>query len=215
MPEAIGIGADGRQKCSWCLGTTVYEAYHDDEWGVPIRDDRDLFAKLMLDGFQAGLSWSTILYKRDNFDRAFDGWDPEKIAAYTQDDIDRLLADPGIVRNKLKVNGAVKNARAYLQLQQDEGSFSDYLWSFVGGDTIVMRPTGLDDFRATSPESDAMSKALQKRGFTFVGSTIVYAFMQAVGMIDDHIAGCWRTGPESGVRSPELMVKRPGSRVDG
>jgi DNA-3-methyladenine glycosylase I len=215
MPEAIGIGADGRRKCGWCLGTTVYEAYHDDEWGVPIRDDRDLFAKLMLDGFQAGLSWSTILYKRDNFDRAFDGWDPEKIAAYTQDDIDRLLADPGIVRNKLKVNGAVKNARAYLRLVEEEGSFSDYLWSFVGGDTIVMRPTGLDDFRATSPESDAMSKALQKRGFTFVGSTIVYAFMQAVGMIDDHIAGCWRTGPESGVRSPELMVKRPGSRVDG
>jgi len=193
MPEAIGIGADGRQKCAWCLGTTTYEAYHDDEWGVPIRDDQDLFAKLMLDGFQAGLSWSTILYKRDNFDRAFDGWDPEKIAVYTQDDIDRLLADPGIVRNKLKVNGAVRNARAYLQLVEEEGSFSDYLWSFVGGDTLVMRPTGLDDFRATSPESDAMSKALQKRGFTFVGSTIVYAFMQAVGMIDDHIEGCWRT----------------------
>jgi len=192
MAEAIGIGVDGRPKCSWCLGTPVYEAYHDEEWGVPIRDNKDLFAKLMLDGFQAGLSWSTILNKRDNFDRAFHGWDPETIAAYTQDDIDRLMADPGIVRNRLKVNGAVKNARAYLQLEEEEGSFSDYLWSFVGGDTIVMRPTGMEDFRATSPESDAMSKALKQRGFTFVGSTICYAFMQAVGMIDDHIAGCWR-----------------------
>jgi DNA-3-methyladenine glycosylase I len=193
MADVIGIGVDGRPKCSWCLGTPVYEEYHDDEWGVLIRDDKDLFAKLMLDGFQAGLSWSTILYKRDNFDRAFDGWDPEKIAAYTQDDIDRLLADPGIVRNRLKVNGAVKNARAYLQLKDEEGSFSDYLWSFVGSDTIVMRPKSMEDIRATSPESDAMSKALKARGFTFVGSTIVYAFMQAVGMIDDHLEGCWRT----------------------
>ncbi len=192
MSDVIGIGIDGRAKCWWCLGSPAYEAYHDEKWGVPIRDDQDLFAKLMLDGFQAGLSWSTILNKWENFDRAFDGWDPEKIAVYTQDDIDRLMADPGIVRNRLKVNGAVKNARAYLQLQEDEGSFSDYLWSFVGGDTIVMRPTGQEDFRATSPESDAMSKALKKRGFTFVGSTICYAFMQAVGMIDDHVAGCWR-----------------------
>ena len=192
MSDVIGIGIDGRAKCWWCLGSPAYEAYHDEKWGVPIRDDQDLFAKLMLDGFQAGLSWSTILNKWENFDRAFDGWDPEKIAVYTQDDIDRLMADPGIVRNRLKVNGAVKNARAYLQLQEDEGSFSDYLWSFVGGDTIVMRPTGQEDFRATSPESDAMSKALKKRGFTFVGSTICYAFMQAVGMIDDHVPGCWR-----------------------
>lgn len=192
MAESIGIGADGRPKCAWCLGTRTYEAYHDDEWGVPIRDDRELFAKLMLDGFQAGLSWSTILHKRDNFERAFDGWDPVKIASYTQDDIDRLLADPGIVRNKLKINGAVKNARAYLLLQEEMGSFSDYLWAFVGGDTIVIRPRGAEDFRATSPESDAMSKALKARGFTFVGSTICYAFMQAVGMIDDHIQGCWR-----------------------
>jgi DNA-3-methyladenine glycosylase I len=197
MADAIGIGVDGRPKCSWCLGTPVYEAYHDEEWGVPIRDDKDLFAKLMLDGFQAGLSWSTILYKRDNFDRAFHGWDPKIIAAYTQDDIDRLMADPGIVRNRLKVNGAVKNARAYLQLEEEEGSFSDYLWSFVGGDPIVVRPTSMEDVRATSPESDAMSKALKLRGFTFVGSTICYAFMQAVGMIDDHIAGCWRVEPQA------------------
>ncbi len=194
MSEIIGIGVDGRAKCGWCLASPTYEAYHDEKWGVPIRDDQDLFAKLMLDGFQAGLSWSTILNKWDNFDRAFDGWDPEKIAVYTQDDIDRLMADPGIVRNRLKVNGAVKNARAYLQLQEEEGSFSDYLWSFVGGDTIVMRPTGQEEFRTTSPESDAMSKALKQRGFTFVGSTICYAFMQAAGLIDDHVIGCWRVG---------------------
>jgi DNA-3-methyladenine glycosylase I len=192
MTEGIGTGIDGRPKCAWCLSTPVYEAYHDDEWGVPIRDDRELFAKLMLDGFQAGLSWSTILHKRENFDRAFHGWDPEIIADYAQDDIDRLMADPGIVRNRLKVNGAVKNARAYLKLQEEEGSFSDYLWSFVGGDTIVVRPASMEEIRSTSPESDAMSKALKQRGFTFVGSTICYAFMQAVGMIDDHISGCWR-----------------------
>lgn len=193
MSEVIGIGADGRPKCAWCLATVTYEAYHDDEWGVPLRDDQELFAKLMLDGFQAGLSWSTILYKRDNFDRAFDGWNPEKIAAYTQNDIDRLLADPGIVRNRRKIAGAIENARAYLQLLEKEGSFSDFLWSFVGGETIVVRPTGRENLRATSPESDAMSKALKARGFTFVGSTIVYAFMQATGMIDDHLVGCWRT----------------------
>lgn len=193
MVEAIGIGGDGRPKCAWCLGTIVYEAYHDDEWGIPLRDDRELFAKLMLDGFQAGLSWSTILYKRDNFERAFDGWNPETIAAYTQTDIDRLLADPGIVRNRLKVAAAVRNARAYLRLMDEEGSFSDFLWAFVEGEPIVRRPSGREDFRATSPESDAMSKALKQRGFTFVGSTIVYAFMQATGMIDDHVLGCWRT----------------------
>lgn len=191
-PRPPRAPADARPRCRWASGDAAMAAYHDDEWGQPERDGRALWEKLMLDGFQAGLSWNTILNKRDNFDRAFDGWDPERIANYTQVDIDRLLADPGIVRNKLKVNGAVKNARAYLQLMEEEGSFSDYLWSFVGGDTIVMRPMGEDDFRATSPESDAMSKALQKRGFTFVGSTIVYAFMQAVGMVDDHIGGCWR-----------------------
>lgn len=193
MTEPLGLGLDGRPKCFWCLGTPTYEAYHDDEWGVPVRDDRELFAKLMLDGFQAGLSWSTILHKRENFDRAFDGWDPEAIAAYTQADIDRLLADPGIVRNRLKVHGAVKNAQAYLRFREDEGSFSDFLWSFVGGAPIIRRPRTAADYRATSPESDAMSKALKARGFTFVGSTIVYAFMQAVGMIDDHVEGCWRT----------------------
>ncbi len=190
---ALATGIDGRIKCSWCAGDELYERYHDDEWGYPIRDDQTMFGLLMLEGFQAGLSWITILRKRENFSRAFDNWNPETIAAYGPDDIARLMADAGIIRNRLKVEGAVKNARAYLRLQEEEGSFSDYLWSFVGGEPIVMRPKGMEDYRATSPESDAMSKALKKRGFTFVGSTICYAHMQSAGLIDDHIDGCWRT----------------------
>jgi DNA-3-methyladenine glycosylase I len=144
----------------------------------------------MLDGFQAGLSWITILRKRDNFDRAFDGWDPEKIARYGDEDIARLMADPGIVRNRLKVNGAVKNARAYLDIRDRGESFSDLLWSFVGGEPIVNHPLTMAEIPAVSPEAAAMSKDLRKRGFTFVGPTICYAFMQAVGMVDDHIVGC-------------------------
>ena len=190
----LKIGADGRPKCGWCAGDPLYEAYHDDEWGIPLRDDRALFRLLMLEGFQAGLAWITILRKRDHFDRAFDGWNPDVIAAYGPDKIAELLADPGIVRNRLKVEGAVKNARAYLQLQDESGSFSDFLWSFTGGEPRVPdpRPETLDLIPATTPESDAMSKALKKRGFTFVGSTICYAFMQSAGMVDDHLAGCWR-----------------------
>lgn len=177
-------------RCEWCGTDPLYVAYHDEEWGVPIRDDRDLFAKLMLDGFQAGLSWITILRKRDNFDRAFDGWDPERISRYEEHDIARLMADSGIVRNRLKVNGAVKNARAFLEIQARGESFSDLLWSFVGGEPIVNQPRSLEEIPATSPEAEAMSKDLRKRGFTFVGPTICYAFMQAVGMVDDHIVGC-------------------------
>lgn len=193
MAMDITTGIDGRPKCGWCAGDDLYERYHDDEWGVPIRDDRMLFRLLMLEGFQAGLSWITILRKRDNFDRAFDGWDPERLAAYGPDDIARLMDDAGIIRNRLKIEGAVKNAHAYLRTVAEEGSFSDYLWSFVGGEPLVMRPSGEQDFRATSPESDAMSRALKKRGFTFVGSTICYAFMQSAGLVDDHLVGCWRS----------------------
>ena len=193
MTTFIQSGLDGRPKCRWCAGDELYERYHDEEWGYPIRDDRKMFGLLMLEGFQAGLAWITILRKRDNFARAFDNWDPEKIAGYGPDDIARLMNDAGIIRNRLKVEGAVKNARAYLQLQDEAGSFSDYLWSFVGGEPIVMRPETEADYRATSPESDAMSKALKKRGFTFVGSTICYAHMQSAGLVDDHMAGCWRT----------------------
>ena len=182
-------------RCWWCVGDPVYEAYHDEEWGVPVRDDRALFERLMLEGFQAGLSWITILRRRDGFARAFEGWNPERIAAYGPDDIARLLADPGIIRNRLKVEGAVRNARAYLRLQETEGSFADYVWGFVGGEPLVRpRITSRSEVPVTTPESDALSKDLKRRGFTFVGSTICYAFMQSAGLVDDHAAGCWRAG---------------------
>ena len=192
MTTGTGPGADGRQRCAWCLGDDLYVAYHDQEWGRPIRDDARLFGLLMLEGFQAGLSWRTILHKRHHFEAAFDGWDAEKIAAYTDEDIARLLANPGIIRNRLKCAGAVRNARAYLALRDELGPFSDYLWAFVGGETIT-RPRARDysEVLATTPESDAMSKALRKRDFTFVGSTICYAFMQSAGLVDDHMAGCY------------------------
>ena len=191
--DATPLATDGKARCGWCLGDEVYIAYHDEEWGVPVHDDRELFERLMLEGFQAGLSWRTILAKRENFFRAFDGWDPEKIAAYGPDDLARLMADPGIVRNRLKVHGAVKNAQAFLRVVDEFGSFDRFIWQFTGGD-VLRRPRarGLGDVPATTPESDAMSKELKRRGFTFVGSAICYAFMQSVGMVDDHIAGCWR-----------------------
>jgi DNA-3-methyladenine glycosylase I len=148
----------------------------------------------MLEGFQAGLSWRTILYKREHFSRAFDGWDPEIIANYGPDKIAELLNDPGIVRNRLKVNGAVRNAQAYLRVVADESSFDKFIWSFVGGETLTStQPHALSDIPATTPESDAMSKELKRRGFTFVGSTICYAFMQSVGMVNDHVVGCFRS----------------------
>jgi len=192
MAHTIGLGVDGKPRCSWCLGDDLYTAYHDEEWGRPMRDDAQLFGLLMLEGFQAGLSWRTILHKRQHFHEAFHGWAPERIAAYTDADIARLMANPGIVRNRLKCEGAVRNARAYLRLQDEIGSFSDHLWSFVGGEPIRRsRTTDWTELPATTPESDAMSKDLRKRGFTFVGSTICYAFMQAAGMADDHMVGCY------------------------
>jgi len=177
-------------RCSWAGDDPLYIAYHDTEWGVPVHDELELFDRLMLEGFQAGLSWITILRKREAFHRAFDGWDPERIAAYGEVDIARLLADPGIVRNRLKIHGAVRNARAYLAMRDDGESFSEFLWSFVGGTPIVNHPVQLGDIPPSSPEAEAMSKALKKRGFTFVGPTICYAFMQSAGLVDDHIVGC-------------------------
>ena len=177
-------------RCEWAGSDPLYITYHDTEWGVPVYDDRELWERLMLEGFQAGLSWITILHKRENFARAFDGWDPEIIANYGDEDIARLLADPGIIRNRLKVNGAVKNARAYLAMRDTGESFSDYLWSFVGGSPIVNSPEKLGDVPALTPEATAMSKDLKKRGFTFVGPTICYAFMQSAGLVDDHVVGC-------------------------
>ncbi|HYI14566.1 MAG TPA: DNA-3-methyladenine glycosylase I [Thermomicrobiales bacterium] len=181
-------------RCEWAGTDPLMVAYHDEEWGVPVYDDGALFERLMLECNQAGLSWSTILKKRETFRAAYDGWDAATIANYGDDDIARLLENPAIIRNRAKVNAAIGNAGAVLELQA-EGGFSNYVWSFVGGKPLVRdwQPAGHAGFVATTPESDAMSKALKKRGFKFVGSTICYAFMQSVGMVNDHDAGCFRS----------------------
>ena len=187
----MGTAPAPRFPTCWGMLDALYARYHDEEWGVPCHDDAELFERLMLEGFQAGLSWSTILNKRENFRRAFDGWDPVRIASYGPGDIERLLGDAGIVRNRLKCEGAVKNARAYLAAQAEFGTFDAYIWSFVGSGSLALAaPLAMSDVPATTAESEAMSKALRKRGFTFVGSTICYAFMQSVGMVNDHLLGC-------------------------
>jgi DNA-3-methyladenine glycosylase I len=178
------------KRCSWCLGSPEYIAYHDGEWGKPVHDDRVFFEFLTLEGAQAGLSWSTILAKRKNYRRLFADFDPGKVARFTPAKVEKLLHDPGIVRNRLKVEGTVKNAKAFLAVQKEFGSFDQYVWRFVGGKPKVNRPTALKGVPASTPESDALSKDLKKRGFTFVGSTIMYAFMQATGLVDDHVVGC-------------------------
>ena len=190
--KAAYVPPDDRPRCTWCLSSDLYVRYHDEEWGVPEHDDQKLFAKLILDGAQAGLSWITILKKRDNYYRAFDDFNAEKMARYSDKKIAALLADPGIVRNRLKVNAAVINARAYLKLRQEVGSFDEFLWQFTGGKTKRNAWKSLKELPTRTPESDAMSKALQQRGFKFVGSTICYAFMQAVGMVNDHRVDCFR-----------------------
>lgn len=180
-------------RCWWAGADPLMVAYHDEEWGTPCHDDRELFERLMLECFQAGLSWSTILKKREHFRRAFDNWDVERIAAYTEPDFQRLLADPGIVRNRLKVYGAARNARAFLEVQAQAGSFDTWLWNWVDG-VPVRKPGGWtpETLPASTPLSDAISKELKRRGFTFVGTTIVYAFLQSVGVVDDHLPGCFR-----------------------
>ena len=183
---------DNLTRCPWCGNDPLYTRYHDEEWGVPVYEDRLLFAKLILDGAQAGLSWITILRKRERYWEVFDGFDPEKMAAYDEKKIETLMADPGIIRNRQKINAAVKNARAYLRLQEELGSFSDFLWRFVSGKPIDNALQSEADYAAISPESEAMAKALKKRGFSFVGPTICYAFMQAVGMVNDHLTSCFR-----------------------
>jgi DNA-3-methyladenine glycosylase I len=181
------------QRCAWVPpDDPLYVAYHDLEWGVPIHDDGQLFEFLVLEGFQAGLSWRTILYKRENFRQAFDQFDPLKIATYGEDKIAELLANPGIVRNRLKVQATVTNARAFLAVQKEFGSFDAYIWQFTGGKTLKNAWASLADLPAKTPESDAMSKDLLKRGFRFVGSTICYAHMQATGMVNDHTLDCFR-----------------------
>ena len=181
-------------RCGWAGSDPLYIAYHDHEWGVPLRDDRALFEMLILEGFQAGLSWITILRKRDNFRRAFDGFEPATVAAYDDHKIASLLADPGIVRNRAKIEGAVGSARAYLELMAGPGGASGFLWQFVDGKPIVNSPRSLAEIPPETPEARAMSKELKRRGFKFCGPTICYAFMQAVGMVDDHVIDCFRHG---------------------
>ena len=178
-------------RCSWPK-SELDIAYHDEEWGVPVHDDRLLFEFLILEGAQAGLSWSTILKKRQNYRRAFNNFDARKVARYDARRIKKLLGDPGIVRNRLKIKAAVQNAKAFLEVQKEFGSFDKYVWSFVGGKPKTNRRKGMKDIPAKTPESDAMSRNLLKRGFKFVGSTICYAFMQAVGMVNDHATDCFR-----------------------
>jgi DNA-3-methyladenine glycosylase I len=178
------------KRCPWCLASPAYVAYHDREWGRPVHDDRVFFEFLTLEGAQAGLSWSTILAKRENYRRAFAGFDPAKVARFGAARVAKLMGDAGIVRNRLKIEGTVKNAKAFLAVQREFGSFDRYVWHFVGGRPRVNRPRSLAAVPASTPQSDALSRDLKRRGFTFVGSTIMYAFMQATGLVDDHIAGC-------------------------
>lgn len=182
----------GKSRCAWAGTEPLNIAYHDQEWGAPVRDDRVLFEFLILEGAQAGLSWSTILKKRENYRDAFDGFDPTKVARYDERKILALLSDSGIVRNRLKIRGATQNARAFLAIQKEFGSFEVYIWQVVGGQPRRNAWKGLQEIPARTAESDAMSKDLKKRGFTFVGSTICYAFMQAVGMVNDHTVNCFR-----------------------
>ena len=181
-----------KHRCGWCIGSDLYKAYHDEEWGVPVRDDDTLFEFLILETFQAGLSWITLLKKRDNFRKAFDNFDYKKISKYNQHKINALLQDAGIIRNKLKVHATISNAQAFMKIQEEFGSFSKYIWDFVDGKPIK---NNLKDYRnapANTTLSDAISKDLKKRGFKFVGSTVVYAHMQATGMVNDHELLCFR-----------------------
>lgn len=184
-----------KNRCSWCTASELYIKYHDEEWGVPVYDDRLLFEMLLLEGAQAGLSWITILNKRDNYRKAFDNFNATKIVRYTEKKKAKLLQNTGIVRNKLKVNAAVINAVAFLKIQDEVGSFKNYIWQFVDGKPIINSFKTLAEVPASTKESDVMAKDLKKRGFKFVGSTICYAFMQAVGMVNDHTIDCFRYKP--------------------
>ena len=179
-------------RCPWCGDDPLYQRYHDEEWGVPVHDDNTLFEFLILEGAQAGLSWITVLRKRERYRQVFDGFDPVKVARYTEKRVEKLLADPGIIRNRLKVMSAIRNANAFLAVQQEFGSFDAYLWAFVGGKPIVNHFRTLAESPTVTPQAEALSKDLKRRGFNFVGPTIMYAFMQAVGMVNDHLISCPR-----------------------
>ena len=183
---------ENKIRCNWCLSSDLYKKYHDEEWGVPIYDDPKLFEFLILETFQAGLSWITILKKRENFQSAFDNFDYKKVANYPEEKIQELMLDAGIIRNQLKIRAAVSNAIAFMKVQEEFGSFSKYIWNFTNGKPIDNKRKSLKEVPATSPLSDEISKDLKKRGFKFVGSTVVYAHMQATGMVNDHVEDCWR-----------------------
>ncbi len=192
------------KRCEWANRNDLEMSYHDDEWGVPIHDDRSLFEFLVLEGAQAGLSWDTILRKREGYRKALDHFDAKKISRYSEVDISRLLANPEIIRNRLKVNATITNARSFLRVQREFGSFDRYIWQFVNGRPFQNSWKKMTEIPSSSPESEAMSKDLKKRGFKFVGTTICYAFMQAVGMVNDHVVGCFRYN--------EVNKRRGGSR---
>ena len=179
-----------KTRCTWCQGVDIYIDYHDNEWGIPVHDDRELFEMLMLEGAQAGLSWITVLKKREGYRKAFDNFDAKKVAKYTDKKLEKLRENPNIIRNKLKIASARTNAKIFLEVQKEFGSFDKYIWQFVGGKPMKNKFEKMTDVPATTPESDAMSKDLKKRGFKFVGSTICYAYMQACGMVNDHITSC-------------------------
>ncbi len=190
-----------KTRCKWCLSSDLMIAYHDEEWGVPVHDDRKLFEFMVLDAFQAGLSWSTILNKRENFRRAFDNFDPKKVARYDKRKINALLKDAGIIRNRLKVEATVVNAQMVLEVQDECGSLDGYIWELAGGEPRQNRWRTQGQIPANTKQSDLMSKALKKRGFKFVGTTICYAFMQAAGMVNDHVTGCFRHREIANLRS--------------
>jgi DNA-3-methyladenine glycosylase I len=186
------MNSDSKIRCGWCLKFDQYIQYHDEEWGVPVHDDRKHFEFLILEGAQAGLSWATILKRRDGYRKAFAEFDPAKVARFTPAKIEKLLNDPGIIRNRLKVNAAVNNAKRFLEVQKEFGTFDNYIWRFVGGKPIINKRKTLKTIPPTTKESDALSKDLIKRGFKFVGSTVIYAHMQACGLVNDHLVDCWR-----------------------
>ena len=198
QPDRRKLGAqrhtDGKLRCAWCPADPIYLAYHDTEWGVPVHDDRRLFEMLCLEGAQAGLSWLTILRKRETYRQAFDGFDAEKMARYGAAKRRRLLQDPGIVRNRLKVDAFISNARAFLAIRASGTAFADYIWQFTGGEVMRRRPLYLGAIAQSTAHSDAMSEDLKRRGFRFVGTTICYAFMQAVGIVNEHQRYCWLAG---------------------
>lgn len=192
MTKADSLADDGRIRCPWCGSDPLYRSYHDHEWGVPVDDDRHLFEMLVLEGAQAGLSWLTILKKRENYRRAFAGFAIDEVAGFTDADRQRLLTDPGIVRNRLKIDAAIRNARAVLAIRKEFGSFASYLWRFVDGQPVDGARLTLTEIPASTRQSDAMSRDLKQRGCNFVGSTICYALMQATGMVNDHLVDCYR-----------------------